>query len=435
MSLPDGERSQVVLLGASKFADADALPPVPEVLRNVADLATAFTDGDFGIVPDANCTVLVDDDRLPSLGKRLRAVASKAEDLLLIYYAGHGLKAGPRHELYLAMYETDPEDPDFGSLKYETLRRIVLDSPARTKVVILDCCFSGAAFGGELAGPEESLLGQLKVEGCCLLTSAQADNVALVLPGEAHTAFTGQLLTVLLEGVCSELEFFTFDALYRAVRERLTARGLPTPLSRGSRTGNDLVLARNRGFSAAVAEGCRRRFRKAEAEAAEGRWSSALETLREVQAEQTRLLGSDHGDTLRTRRLAAHALGAMGDPREASFLLHEILEVEIRRVPEADDAEAMRTRQFLAVNLGESGARAEAVAMLRVLLPDRRRTLGPDHDDALRTQHMLARNIALLGAQSEAKALLREIVQRAPQDSPTRDRAAADLSDLTEAGR
>lgn len=340
MSLPDGERSQVILLGASKFADTEALPPVPEVLRNVSDLAAVFTDSAFGIVPAANCSHFVDDDRLPTLGRRLRAITSGAEDLLLVYYAGHGLKAGPRHELYLAMYETDPEDPDFGALKYETLRRIVVDSPATTKVIILDCCFSGAAFGGELAGPVESLLGQLEVKGCYVLTSAQADNVAVVLPGEEHTAFTGRLLSVLGEGVPSEVEFLTLDALYRAVHAQLTAVGLPTPLNRGSRTSQDLILARNRGFSGAVAEAGRRRFAQAEALAAQGQWSAALTILREAQAEQARVLGADHEDTWRTQHVLARNVAMLGAHAEAEALLTEIVECAPRASPTHAWAEA-----------------------------------------------------------------------------------------------
>ncbi|MBM2618572.1 caspase family protein [Actinoplanes sp. LDG1-06] len=435
MSLPDGDRSQVILLGASRFAHAEALPAVPEVRLNVTDLAASFTDGTYGIVPPANCVSFVDDDSLPTLGRRLRAVAVQAKDLLLIYYAGHGLKAGPRHELYLAMYETDPEDPNFGALKYDVLREIVIRSPARVKVIILDCCFSGTALDGELSGAAESLVTQLNVEGCCLLTSSQADKVALVLPGERHTAFTERLLEVLSEGVPTEDEFLTFDAVYRAVEERLTARNLPTPIGRGSRTASSLFLARNRGSSAAVAAACRLRFDQAETLVGEGQWPAALEVLRSVEAEQTRLHGADHEETLRTRRLAAHAVGAAGDPREASHLLQDILELETRSGLGPDNAEHLRTRQYLAVNLGEAGARNDAVAMLRVLLPDRRRLLGPDHEDTLRTQHMLARNVALLGARAEAEALLREIVHSASPGTPAHDWALSDLTDLLEASR
>ncbi|MFD1082659.1 caspase family protein [Micromonospora andamanensis] len=432
-SPPDPDRSSVVLLGSSRYHDADRLPAIPHVTRNIADLETVLTDPDFGIVPRSRCAVLLDETSLPTLGRQLRASAEQAKDLLLVYFAGHGIKAGPRHELYLAMYETDPDEPDFASLKYETLRRIVLDSPAQAKVIILDCCFSGRAFGDELAAPTKALLGQLEIEGCCLLTSAQANNVALFLPGEEHTAFTGRLLSVLNEGINGESEFITVGDLYRGLRERLSRQSLPIPLSRISRTAGSLVLSRNRAFATVAAAAMSRRFDEAAALAAAGRWPAALADLQAVAAEQARILGPDEPDTQRTRRLAAHAIGATGNPREAAHLLRELLE-EQSGAYGGDHEETMHTRQFLAVNLGEAGSRTEAAAMLRILLPDRRRVLGPTHPDTLRTQHMLARNLACLGARAEAVALLRELIhacRRLDMDVPTVAWAERDLAVLT----
>ncbi|MET7375937.1 caspase family protein [Micromonospora arida] len=432
-ALPVAESSSVVLLGSSRYQDVDLLPDIPEVARNLADLEATLTDPDFGIVPPARCVALLDEVSLPSMGRQLRTSAEQAKDLLLVYFAGHGIKAGPRHELYLAMYETDPHEPDFGSLKYETLRRIVLDSPARAKVIILDCCFSGRAFGDELAAPADALLGQLAIEGSCLLTSAQANNVALVLPGEAHTAFTGRLLAVLNEGITGGSEFVTFDDLYRGVREQLGLLNLPMPLSRSSRTANDLVLSRNRAFRAAAGASMRRRFDEAAAKAAAGHWPAAMADLQALAADQARILGPDELDTQRTRRLAAHAIGATGNPREAAHLLRELLEEQSGAFG-GDHEETMQTRQLLAVNLGEAGARTEAAAMLRILLPDRRRVLGPTHANTLRTQHMLARNLAYLGARAEAVALVRELIhtcQSLAIDVPTFDWARRDLAALT----
>ena len=94
----------------------------------------------------------------------------------------------------------------------------------------------------------------------------------------------------------------------------------------------------------------------------------------------------------------------------------------------------MRSRQFLAVSLGEAGYRDEAVTILRVLLPDRRRLLGAEDPDTLRTGHMLARNLGAVGEIAEAMALLREVIdvrQRVLGDDHVHTaRAQADLADL-----
>lgn len=194
-----------------------------------------------------------------------------------------------------------------------------------TKVVILDCCFSGRAFGDELGGDDAALLGQLAVDGCSLLTSAQADHVALVLPGSLHTAFTGELLSILGQGLPIDEEFVTFDHVYRSLRDRLQRLHLPTPLARTLRNSGDVVLSRNRAFARVAAESLGRRHDRAAEAAAQGQWLAVRPELAALAAEQARVLGADHLDTQRTRVLLAHAVGATGDPREASHLLRELI--------------------------------------------------------------------------------------------------------------
>ena len=50
-----------------------------------------------------------------------------------MYFAGHGLVGGRRHDLYLALPDSEWVEPEFNSLEYDRLRSAVLDSPAATK--------------------------------------------------------------------------------------------------------------------------------------------------------------------------------------------------------------------------------------------------------------------------------------------------------------
>jgi hypothetical protein len=57
--------------------------------------------------------VLKEADLVPAgIGKRLTALASEAEDMLLVYYAGHGLIGG-NGELFLALPGTHGGLPGF----------------------------------------------------------------------------------------------------------------------------------------------------------------------------------------------------------------------------------------------------------------------------------------------------------------------------------
>lgn len=185
MRLPDPERSRAVLIGTSAYDDAK-VTDLPEVRRSVEDLKAALTDPVYGVLSDGCCDVLTDEADIRLIGRRLRQAANAAEDLLLVYFAGHGLTAGRRHQLYLALSDTEWDEPEFSALEYDKLRSAVLTSKAATKVIILDCCFSGRAFGEPMADHASQLAGQVDVDGTYVLTSAHANEVALTLPGEDH---------------------------------------------------------------------------------------------------------------------------------------------------------------------------------------------------------------------------------------------------------
>lgn len=249
MSLPDPGRSRVVLIGTSRYAD-DALPDLPVAGRSITDLAEVLTDPAHGLVPQMHCAVLADEADIRRIGHHLRSAARQAEDLLLVYYIGHGLVGGKRHDLYLALPDSEWAEPEFSSLEYDKLRSTVLDSPAATKVIVLDCCFSGRVVSDTMADPVSQVSEQVGVDGTYVLTSAQRDKVALILQGEDHTAFTGRLLRLLREGVAGGPEFLTIDDLYRRLLAMMKAEGLTLPQKRGTDTADLLAIARNRAYRA-----------------------------------------------------------------------------------------------------------------------------------------------------------------------------------------
>ncbi|WP_406206021.1 tetratricopeptide repeat protein [Kitasatospora sp. NBC_01560] len=433
MRLPDPQRSRIVLIGAGSYADPQ-LPDLDAVRRTITDLAAQFTDPAHGLVPDHHCTVLLDDGDIRTVGRRLRAATQEAEDLLLVYYAGHGLVAGRRHDLYLALPDSEFEAPEFGSLEYDKLRSAVLDSPAAAKLIVLDCCFSGRVVTDSMAGGGDGdQLNRLGVEGTYVLTSAQRDQVALSLPGEAHTAFSGRLIRLLREGVVGGPELLTVDDLYRRLTATMTAEGLPVPLNRATRTASLIALGTNRAYAAAAGPELRKRVIVAVGQGRSGDWHGASDQLRSILDEQTRILGAEHEDTLRSRQWLAHSLGGAGDPAEAARLLRLLLPDQLRLLG-PDHKDTLRTRQFLAVNLGEAGHRDEAVAMLRILLADRSRVLGPEDTHTMRTRHLLARNLTLTGAVDEAEALLRQLVTERERllgvDHEHTARTRADLAEI-----
>lgn len=330
---------------------------------------------------------------------------------LLVYYAGHGLVAGQRHDLYLGLTDSQWAHPEFNALEYDKLRSIVLDSPSRIKVVILDCCFSGRALSQTMAEPMNGIMEQLSIQGTCVLTSAQRDQVALILPHEEHTAFTGRMIRLLTAGVPGSDMAVSIDELYRHIVVEMRTAGLSAPQIRRTQTAGSVALGYNRADVRHRQRALSQRYAAAVKLAERGLWDSSTNLLLTILAEQLDMLGPGHGDSLRTQQYLAHAEGRNGDPNRAIRLLERVFDDQMA-VLHATHGDVLRTRQFIAVNTGESGRRNEAVTLLRALLDVRRDVLGPNDEHYLRTAHILALNLAAVGSPDQAVTLLDDVVTR-----------------------
>lgn len=178
------------------------------------------------------------------LARRLRALARETEDVLLLYFVGHGVML-PNGELCLAVSDTGLDDPDLTGLEYRRVRDLLRDSPAATKIVILDCCYSGRAI--ESLSALDEVADTTDVRGVYTLTAS--DHTAHVVPlaeqAEVATSFTAQLLALIREGVQDGPETLTLGDLYLHLRRRLTAHGLPSPNQRGTDTADRHPFTRN----------------------------------------------------------------------------------------------------------------------------------------------------------------------------------------------
>ena len=244
MELSDPGTSRAVLIGVHSYA---ALPGLPAVENNLTDLHAALTNLDIWGLPPKNCQVVA---QPASAGAILNAVIEagrQATDTLIVYYAGHGLTDPFTDELYLTLPDSEPELTATG-LAYEFLRRSVRDQRVRAtrKVVILDCCYSGRAADGVMSA---AVAGRTVTDGTHVLTASGATETAWSPPGERHTAFTGELVRVIDQGIPYGPDPLSMDAVYRHVHTELTAKGRPLPHQYNRNAGGDIAIARNRSAS------------------------------------------------------------------------------------------------------------------------------------------------------------------------------------------
>ncbi|MFI5526179.1 SUMF1/EgtB/PvdO family nonheme iron enzyme [Streptomyces platensis] len=244
----DPSRSRAVLIGTPTYTE---LGDLPAVANNVTRLRELCCDPSAWGLAGERCRAL----RRASRDEILRAVeeaTAEATDTVLVYYAGHGLVDPHTGELHLAL-SGSRRGPSFTALRYEDLRSVLLRPSdgrptAPRKVVILDCCWSGLALDGLMQGPQ--IAPAVAVEGAYVLTATPATRQALAPPGETYTAFTGELIRLIEDGVPERPALLSMSALFEELTAALTAKSRPLPQQSIRQGGGEIRLFRNRAREA-----------------------------------------------------------------------------------------------------------------------------------------------------------------------------------------
>ncbi|MFD1115077.1 caspase family protein [Sphaerisporangium aureirubrum] len=185
--------------------------------------------------------------------KRLRQVANATTDVLLLYFVGHGTLT-ERGELCLALTDTEDDHCDLTGLEYERVRDALEASPARIKVVILDCCYSGRVI--EALAPAH-IANITEIRGAYTLTASDETAHVVALPHQrrTHTSFTGELIDLVHTGIPNGQEWLTLRDVFPDLRHRLMRRDLPLPNNRGTGTADGFPFVLNSAYPAAAAGG------------------------------------------------------------------------------------------------------------------------------------------------------------------------------------
>ncbi|MDP9792949.1 hypothetical protein J2S43_001461 [Catenuloplanes nepalensis] len=240
--LPDRHRSSALLVGTAQFA-SDAVTDLPSVANNVAVLAEALTDPSTGIVDPDRCRQLINPRAQDEFGAALDEAVSTAGDTLIVYYAGHGLLT-PRGALHLAVANTDPARVAYTAVPIEWIRLALADSPAKNRILILDCCFSGHAASAMTSVPS-AVTAAIDISGTFTVTSSPATSTSIAPPGDRFTAFTGELLRVLRDGIPGAGDLLSMRDIYTALVRGLHTRGMPRPQHLGTGLSGHIALGPN----------------------------------------------------------------------------------------------------------------------------------------------------------------------------------------------
>ncbi|GAA1614729.1 hypothetical protein GCM10009733_008650 [Nonomuraea maheshkhaliensis] len=233
---PDGRGSRAVLIGAGTFHDPQ-LPDIPAVRTNLEDLRHVLTHPVHGLLEADHCQTLADPADQAAVGVALTAAVREAEDLLLVYYCGHGV-LDDTGALHFALTGTNAEHVGFSAIHVDLVKRMVGSARAKARVLLLDCCFSGQAVT-VMSNRRSLALGQLDLTGTYTLTSTPANSLSHAPLGARNTAFTGALLNALRAPGP-----LTLDEIHRHIDRELVGQGFPRPQRRSVGSAGNLAVTR-----------------------------------------------------------------------------------------------------------------------------------------------------------------------------------------------
>lgn len=187
-------RRLALLIGNQTFDNIKVFPDLRTPANDVRDFADVLKKyGGFEVL-----STLVD-ATAEAIRQAIDDLFSEAErgDLTLLYYSGHGYKGrDARH--YLIAKNSRPDRLPSTAVRETFIHDVMSISRSRHKVIILDCCFSGAFIKGRKGGVEPLLLEELKGEATAVLTSSGSIQYSYESEKEGRNSLFTQYL---LEGI------------------------------------------------------------------------------------------------------------------------------------------------------------------------------------------------------------------------------------------
>lgn len=199
-SAPDSRHA--LILHTSRYEDPGfrrLRAPVRDAAE-LADVLSARDIGGFAVTTVADATA-----RQARVAIQEFLAARAVGDVAVIYLSCHGIR-DRRNALYFVASDTEKELLEATALESQWLLSRLDDCAARSQVLILDCCFSGA-FAVRAKGPEESDLESVfgpRGRGRAILTASRAYEYSFEGESVSVAAPAGSVYTTgLVEGIRS----------------------------------------------------------------------------------------------------------------------------------------------------------------------------------------------------------------------------------------
>lgn len=243
--------SWVVAVGINDYEEDDNYPNLSVCVDDVNTIRKNLLKNGYN---DNNIRVLSDQEELPTRNNimaALQSVANAAEkdDLLLFYYSGHGDEAD--NTSYLVARDSRGVILKESAVSMSWITKVVTESSARAKVIILDACHSGVNTGQKGLDPMSSKFIQrvyAEAEGVAILASCKQNEYSYEWQEQGCSVFTYYLLEALNGEADKERKgFVTVQDLSRHLNYNVkvwaTKKNLNQTPTLEARVAGDIVIS------------------------------------------------------------------------------------------------------------------------------------------------------------------------------------------------
>jgi hypothetical protein len=242
------EARHAVLIGNSKYPDEPRLAPLRCPENDIAGIQERLTSPRNGLFDPLNVASIVNSPNhqvLLTVERTIRKLSRN--DLLLIYYSGHG-QCDEAGRLHLAALNTRLDTLGSTSVPIDQIKSYLDLAKTNKIIIILDCCYSGAVGRAFMKGGIDQELQQVsRGQGIYIVTASSAIQVAQEKEGDRYSLLTKHLLDGLSEKE-ADVDgdgFISMDELYTYVERNVRLEGAQQPIKFAVKVQGDLLIGRS----------------------------------------------------------------------------------------------------------------------------------------------------------------------------------------------
>lgn len=239
-----GSKRYGVLIASSRFPDDPKLSELTCPENDVDGIHAVLQDQGIGGFAELQ---MVKNQPSHEALRKIHKILRKAgrDDLVLIYYAGHG-KLDRAGRLHLATVETTQAELETTSIPAQRIRDLIDNADATKIALILDCCYSGAIDKSFLRG---DVAEQLNVvaggRGTFIMTASTDVQTAREEVRDGYGVFTKHLIDGLRGAADVDGDgVVTMNELYDYVHRQVLAESHQVPMKWNLNVEGEMIIAR-----------------------------------------------------------------------------------------------------------------------------------------------------------------------------------------------